>query len=603
MFCVWVESESAIGKPKRKARPLFLSFFRVSSETTTTGSVGGVVSMPPTTTMMRATKDFEEDASEAQPLISAASSGTPTTISQSGASSSSSSLKRAVGVVAIAGATACVAGTMMGGRISGGVGGVQRPWLGSVDGYPTETYSNPAQFDHSVAGKKEGDDFPIFLHIPKSGGTSVESMVGVVGGKLGSCNSEDLGFTRPFEIHPAWVVGKSEDFHSPPKERHLANSFVTVRNPYARAESEFAWFKARYFHDDPLDEGYSERNCEEFSNWIHKVTRWVLNSPLLECYREGEYTDHAMAECDATIPPTEEEVNACVAEKTAGDMVWKEAFPICSDMLGAVTWHHSHHTPAYVIARHAEHVFPLETCMTSDLDQKCEDPRTGNMQDNLVKFLKEKISDKIEYKEMNVVHRGTEVGESVKPVVTKCWTNGHISDDDLNNFKAAYAIDFQKYGYSVDVQADGYEQAPQVGLAEKENVVHRRIPSSSSRRSSSSSSSKSSSSRRGQSTTRKLLSINDWTSKLFGSDTTTKVSEVVPSETARTGKAQHGSRKTVRVSDFAPHLGTDEGWPVVENFGHDSQLLEYYPACPPPHWDETAAKTGGLHADSNVVTY
>ena len=575
--------------------------------------------------MMRTKDDFEDALSEAQPLISAAkatakaSSGTTTTtisknffVDSSGTQQTllpftttplgwwwSSSLKRAVGVVAIAGATVCVAtaGTMMGGRISGGGGGVQLsrevPWLGSVDGYPTETYSNPAQFDHSVAGKKEGEDFPIFLHIPKSGGTSVESMVGVVGGKLGSCNSEDLGFTRPFEIHPAWVVGKAEDFHSPPKARHLANSFVTVRNPYARAESEFAWFKARYFHDDPLDEGYSERNCEEFSEWIHTVTRWVLNSPLIECYREGEYSDHAMAECDATIPPTEEEVNACVAEKTAGDMVWKDAFPICSDMLGAVTWHHSHHTPAYVIARHAEHVFPLETCLISELDQKCKDPRTGNMQDNLVKYLKEKISDKIEYKEMNVVHRGTEVGESVKPVVTKCWTNGHISDEDVNNFKAAYAIDFQKYGYSSDVPTVGYDQAPQVGMAEKENVVHRRVSSSSSRRSSSSSSS----SRRGQSTTRKLLSINDWTSKLFGSDKTKVSEQVVPSETARTGKAQQGSRKTVRVSDFAPHLGTDEGWPVVENFGHDSQLLEYYPACPPPYWDETAAKTGGLHAD------
>ena len=559
--------------------------------------------MPPT--MM----NTDEDASEAQPLIAAASSGTTDERSSSShrthysifqhsraGTREGSSLKRAVGFVAIAGATVVATAGTMGRMTSSSASGVRGtrfvPWLGSVDGYPTETYSNPTKFDQSVAGKKEGDDFPIFLHIPKSGGTSVESMVGVVGGKLGSCNSEDLGFTRPFEIHPAWVVGKSEDFHSPPKVRHLANSFVTVRNPYARAESEFAWFKARYFHDDPLDEGYSERNCEEFSEWIHTVTRWVLNSPLIECYREGEYSDHAMVECDATIPPTEEEVNACVAEKTAGDMVWKDAFPICSDMLGAVTWHHSHHTPAYVIARHAEHVFPLEICLISELDQKCKDPRTGNMQDNLVKYLKEKISDKIEYKEMNVVHRGTEVGESVKPVVTKCWTNGHISDEDVNNFKAAYAIDFQKYGYSSDVPTVGYDQAPQVGMAEKENVVHRRVSSSSSRRSSSSSSS----SRRGQSTTRKLLSINDWTSKLFGSDKT-EVSEVVPSETARTGKAQQGSRKTVRVSDFAPHLGTDEGWPVVENFGHDSQLLEYYPACPPPYWDETAAKTGGLHAD------
>ena len=69
---------------------------------------------------------------------------------------------------------------------------------------------------------------------------------------------------------------------------------------------------------------------------------------------------------------------------------------------------------------------------------------------------------------MNVVHRGTEVGQSVKPVVTSCWTNGHISDEDVNNFKAAYAIDFQKYGYSSEVPTPGYDQAPQVGMSEKE---------------------------------------------------------------------------------------------------------------------------------------
>ena len=255
-------------------------------------------------------------------------------------------------------------------------------------------------------------------------------------------------------------------------------------------------------------------------------------------------------------------------EKTAGDMVWKEAFPICSDMLGAVTWHHSHHTPAYVIARHAEHVFPLETCMTSDLDKKCMDPRTGNMQDNLVKFLKEKISDKIEYKEMNVVHRGTEVGESVKPVVRKCWTNGHISDDDLNNFKAGArltskvtAIPRGRSGGWIRPSAASWFGGERERSAQKNSFFLQPTIFSSS------SSSKSSSSRRGQSTTRKLLSINDWTSKLFGSDTTTKVSEVVPSKTARTGKArQHG----VRVSDFTPHLGTDEEWPVVEAFGHEA---------------------------------
>jgi hypothetical protein len=544
------------------------------------------------------------NANEQQPLLTATTTKDASSEKRS-ATSSFPSMKKTVGLVALAGATVlATAGTMR--KMSSSSGSSSEalngrfPWLGSVNGYPTETYSDPSNFDQSIAGKVEGKDFPIFLHIPKSGGTSVESMVGAIGGKLGSCNSEDLGLTRPFEIDPAWVVGKSEDFHSPPAMRHLPNSFVTVRNPYARAESEFAWFKARYFHDQPLDAGYSERNCEEFSEWIHTVTRWVLNSPLIECYREGEYSDSAMADCNAKIPPTEDEINACVTEKTAGSMQWKDAFPICADMLGAVTWHHSHHTPAYIIARHAEYVFPLETCMISDVDKKCIDPRSGNKQDNLVKFLKERVSNSIEYTEMNVVHRGTEVGQSVKPSVTQCWTNGHISDEDANNFKAAYAIDFQKYGYSSDLPTVGYDLEPQIGMAEKERVIHSKQSSSSSSSSSasrrSSSSSKSSSSRRGQSTTRKLLSINEWTSKLFGAEKKESSEKVVPP----TGKAQ-GAHKSVRVSDFTPNLGTNEGWPVVEDFGHDSQLLEFYPSCPPPDWDSaTAAQQTSLHASRSL---
>ena len=85
-------------------------------------------------------------------------------------------------------------------------------------------------------------------------------MVGAVGGKLGSCNSEDLGLTRPFEIAPAWVVGKSEDFHSPPATRHFKNSFVPVRNTYARAEAEFEWFKGRNVHEPAMEAGYREES-------------------------------------------------------------------------------------------------------------------------------------------------------------------------------------------------------------------------------------------------------------------------------------------------------------------------------------------------------
>jgi hypothetical protein len=465
--------------------------------------------------------------------------------------------------------------------------------LGAVNGYPTSTYSHPENFDMSLFQKKEGRDLPIFLHIPKSGGTSVESMVGSVGGKLGSCNSADLGGTRPFEIDKAWVVGHAEDFHSPPAMRHLPNSFVTVRNPYARAESEFAWFRARYFSETPLDRGYSEQNCGLFSEWVHHATRWVLNSPLLECYREGEYKDDAMDQCNESIPPTDDEINQCCKEKTAQDMIWKDAFAICTDQLGAVTWHHSHHVPAYVIARHAEYVFPLETCLVSDADEKCMDPRTGKMQDNLVKYLQKRVSKKVEYKAMNVVNRGSKLGHAVKPSVTECWTDGSISDDDINNFKAAYAIDFQKYGYVSKVPELEYDVTPQPGLAEYEKVIHAKKSSTTKKTTTRSSPSSSLAT-----TNRKLLSIADSLSKLFFSEQADTSSSSSSDYSRNMKKSSSSTKKNererdlkpVHVSDFQPDLGSMEGWPIVENWGTDSEQLEFYPSCPPPDWDSGSAE-------------
>ena len=398
-----------------------------------------------------------------------------------------------------------------------------------VSGYPTSTYSVPKLFDMNVFQKKEGVDFPIFLHIPKSGGTSVESMVGVVGGKVGSCNSADLGGTRPFDIERAWVVGGAEDFHSPPSERHLKNSFVTVRNPYARAESEFAWFRARYFSDQPLDVGYSDTNCKLFSEWLHTTTQWVLNMPLIECYHKGGYADPAMEQCNNSIKPTENEIYACVDKKTSGGMAHESAHATCSDELGVVTYHHSHHVPAYVIARHAEYVFPLETCLVPDVNQQCTDPRTGKSQNNLVKFLQNRISQMIQYKAMNVVSRGTEIGHAVKPSVTECWTNGKISNQDINNFKAAYAIDFQKYGYSNAVPTPGYDQDTHVSLGEK-----------------------------------KMKKEEVFDSKNLGTSSSPLL------------RASSTTRKLLK---------TNELWPVVEDFGTDSEQLEFYPSCPPPDWD------------------
>ena len=69
----------------------------------------------------------------------------------------------------------------------------------------------------------------------------MESMVGVVGGKLGSCNSEDLGFTRPFRDSPGvggWQIGRfslaAEGETLGELVRHGAKPVRESRNPSLR---------------------------------------------------------------------------------------------------------------------------------------------------------------------------------------------------------------------------------------------------------------------------------------------------------------------------------------------------------------------------------
>ena len=196
-------------------------------------------------------KMIEDIIGEEQPLINNAK--------DNGSSSSSSSsllptLKKTVGFVALAGATVLATAGTMSKMDNSEQQKRSFPWLGSVDGYPTETYSDPSNFDQSIAGKKKGKNFQSFFTFGKSGGTSIE-IYGWRVSKLGSCNSEGIGFDEDrLEIAPAWVVENRKTF-TRRRRRDMKNSFVTVRNPYARAESEFAWFKARYFHRSPLGRG------------------------------------------------------------------------------------------------------------------------------------------------------------------------------------------------------------------------------------------------------------------------------------------------------------------------------------------------------------
>ena len=123
-------------------------------------------------------------------------------------------------------------------------------------GVHDQVYGKKHLIDNNVLNKREGKGLPIFIHIPKAGGTSVEAMVANVGARIGSCNSRETNgasneAARAVRVHPAWDVGKAEDYHSPPKvvkgKTYLENSFTTVRNPFSRAESEYFWYLLRKY--------------------------------------------------------------------------------------------------------------------------------------------------------------------------------------------------------------------------------------------------------------------------------------------------------------------------------------------------------------------
>ena len=345
-------------------------------------------------------------------------------------------------------------------------------------GVHDQVYGKKHLIDKSILRKREGKELPIFIHIPKAGGTSVEAMVANVGARIGSCNSRETNgasneAARPYEVHPAWDVGKAEDFHSPPKvakgKTYLENSFTTVRNPYSRAESEYFWYLLRkypkeyellqsstdnwqtyvnnegkvYYYNEVLNRATFDEpkpswmSCEKFGVWLKDSSEFVLKNNLLECYRLGKYSEGSIAACDETLSranggkgPTESDGSSMIIGKDR-----------------------THHVPQYVLGRTAERVFSIEDCF-DDKEGFCTDVRTKSsntdavMQPNLISYLREKFSPKITPEVVNSISGNKDLN---KATLSQCWRNGNMPSETISNFLKAYDVDFEKYRYSKEL--------------------------------------------------------------------------------------------------------------------------------------------------------
>ena len=122
----------------------------------------------------------------------------------------------------------------------------------------------------------------LFVHIPKTGGTSIEKTL-VSQGAL-----EALNFGPPFaftklkpqhlegEVLQAWIPNSFYDY-----------AFCVVRNPYERLVSEYFWRQS-----------ISEQKLPEFSNWFEKkFGRFEKNPYVLR--------NHIRPQSDFLVPSAE----------------------------------------------------------------------------------------------------------------------------------------------------------------------------------------------------------------------------------------------------------------------------------------------------------
>jgi hypothetical protein len=247
----------------------------------------------------------------------------------------------------------------------------------------------------------------VFVHIPKTGGTTIESVLGHAGIRVGYCHNWDLSY-KLRESFIGW-----ERWHTPAKGT-IPNSWAIVRDPYKRAESEFLYATGAYSFDDvfsKLHPGYSRANCVAFQSYIEPRVSAIAKSAKSACYKAAQFTLQGMDKCDET-------------------------------RLGGYAL--SHWGPQSVFTATALRVFKIEECFTTT-EGMCPTARatdTKREQPNILSFLR-----KYYHRSVTLDRKYNEWHDEVeKPDLHSCWE--HFSPSVLQDFNDVYAYDFEQFGYS-----------------------------------------------------------------------------------------------------------------------------------------------------------
>ena len=144
------------------------------------------------------------------------------------------------------------------------------------------------------SGSQPRDGSPIFLHIPKTGGTTVEITAAIAGLRLGMCAASRQYSTADGYACNAW--------HRPPSTSQgiIPNSFCIVRNPYARLASQYNYEQLNIFGS--LDPVY-DSTCASFEKYLDKESDSLISNRLLQCQQASN--------SESTADPGQPRVEQC----------------------------------------------------------------------------------------------------------------------------------------------------------------------------------------------------------------------------------------------------------------------------------------------------
>ena len=136
-----------------------------------------------------------------------------------------------------------------------------------------------------------------FIHIPKTGGTTIESVASDNGVDLGACVKQQRTDGDESMYYPTVGNVQCSVHHVPPAD-FVPGSFCVKRNPYTRAVSQFLHVVDHPDMPKPerdaADAQYKRHSCASLARYINLRLNRVENNRLVPCLMRDAETDFAL---------------------------------------------------------------------------------------------------------------------------------------------------------------------------------------------------------------------------------------------------------------------------------------------------------------------